>query len=167
MNCSCISLFFNDEKLTLPKQSYTGNELRIDGYYYLRYTPPESSESYLDTYFLYENGIILNGGAVKEDEIGKLENKFKSTEWLDVVRKYKHRWGVFNIKGSKILFERWYPNSPALPVVYIREGKILNDTTFHITVSYRPNGSERSEEDEVYHFKQFSPKPDSTNNYIK
>ena len=65
------------------------------------------------------------------------------------------------------MFEKWYPNSPGQPKVYIREGKILNDTTFHITASYRPDGSERREKDEIYHFKQFSPKPDSTNNFVK
>ena len=61
----------------------------------------------------------------------------------------------------------WYSPSGGGTPAYVREGKILNDTTFHITTSYRSNGSERHEKDEVYHFRQFYPKPDSTNNFIK
>lgn len=34
MGCSCSKSLFGDEKLTLPKQPYMGDELRIDGYYY-------------------------------------------------------------------------------------------------------------------------------------
>lgn len=163
MSCCSKSLFVCEE-LTLPKQSYNGSELRIDGYYYLKYYPSEN-EIYYSTYFLFQNGIILYGGAVKETELSRLENDFISYEWINTVRKHRDFWGVFNIKDDKILFERWYPNSPQ-PVPYIREGKILNDTTFHITVLYRPDGSERSELNDIYHFKQFSPKPDSTNNFI-
>lgn len=166
MSCACSKFFLGDENLTLPKQPYTGKELRIDGYYYYKYYPNEA-EVYYDTYILYENGVILNGGAVNENEISRLENDFKSRSWQDAVKKYRDGWGVFVINDSRISFERWYPNSPGQPKVYVREGTILNDTTFHITVSYRPDGSRRREKDEVYHFKQFSPKPDSTNTYIK
>ncbi len=166
ISCACSKLLFGSEELTLPKQPYTGNELRIDGYYYYKYYPGEN-EVYYATYFLYENGIILEGDAVNENRIPELENKFKTLEWHNSIKKYKAGWGLFTIDGDKILFEKWYPNSPGQPKVYIREGKILNDTTFHITASYRPDGSKRSEEDEVYHFKPFSPKPDSTNNFVK
>jgi len=47
----------------------------------------------------------------------------------------------------------------------VREGIILNDTTFQIT-KYT-SGSNVSERNEVYHFREFHPKPDSTNKYIK
>lgn len=166
ISCACSKLLFGSEELTLPKQPYTGNELRIDGYYYYKYYPGEN-EVYYSTYLLYENGIILYGGAVNETEITRLENDFKSNKWIEIQRKYKYMWGVFIINGNKLLFERWYPNSPGQPKVYINEGKILNDTTFQITTFYRPDGSKRREKDEIYHFKPFSPKPDSTNNFVK
>jgi hypothetical protein len=78
----------------------------------------------------------------------------------------KDCWGVFNIKDNIIKFERWYPGQGAKKA-YVREGIILNDTTFHITKSYRSNGSELKDADEVYHFRKFSPKPDSTNVFVK
>ena len=158
MASSCLD-FVIPEDLTLPKRPYTGDELRIDGYYYYDYLPVDSEE-YVHTYFLYENGIILDGGITDEDE-------FTTQEWIDHVKKYRHRWGLFNIDGDNIVFERWMPRSPAQPVVFIHQGKILNDTTFHISSMSRLDGSDKREVDRTYHFKQFSPKPNSTNKYIK
>ena len=80
----------------------------------------------------------------------------------------KHDWGTFQINKDSIVFERWYPAEVSKS--YYRSGKILNDTTFVITESYRlRNGKKKEwrEKNEVYHFKAFSPKPDSTNRFIK
>ena len=86
-----------------------------------------------------------------------------------MIKNIKFFWGVFNIKNNQILYERWCPSEPPYRT-YVREGNIINDTTFVITKLYRMvNGkkTEESELNEVYHFKQFSPKPDSTNKFIK
>jgi hypothetical protein len=51
----------------------------------------------------------------------------------------------------------------------VRAGQILNDTTFVIAESYRMNEGKKTEvkeRNETYHFKQFNPKPDSTNRFI-
>ncbi len=79
----------------------------------------------------------------------------------------KSSWGLFIINDQIIQIERYYPTDHLRKSAYINEGKILNDTTCHFTVSYRSDGSERRDEDEIFHFKQFSPKPDSTNSFIK
>jgi hypothetical protein len=55
-------------------------------------------------------------------------------------------------------------------LVYTNIGVILNDTTFQLTESYRLKKGEKTEYqilDEIYHFRQYSPKPDSTNDFIK
>ena len=52
--------------------------------------------------------------------------------------------------------------------MYMKIGKIINDTTFQLVrefASYHKKDSRVI--DETYHFKQFSPKPDSTNVFIK
>lgn len=160
----CKSLIPPDDKLTLTRENYDGNELKIDGYYYrLDYT---KAEGYYDTYFFYKNGIVLYPGTISESTLNKfieyLQNFDKSKN------NYKSSWGVFLITDSIIKFEKWYPSSAFEPTpTYIREGKILNDTTFQITKTYRGNGSELKVVDEIYHFKKFSPKPDSTNVFIK
>ena len=45
--------------------------------------------------------------------------------------------GVFIINGQSIKFEKWYPSSGGGLPAYVREGDIINDTTFVISVSYR------------------------------
>ena len=51
---------------------------------------------------------------------------------------------------------------------YLKTGDIINDTTFVITeVERSKDGSERRTINEMYHYKHYSPKPDSTNNFVK
>ena len=146
-----------DDKLNLIQQDFNGNQLRLDGYYF---TQIESYNGFIyPRYTLYQNGIIrFLGGPNTLDNI-----IFSSAN-------YKTNWGIFNIENDNIQFERWYPSSGGPLEAYVRVGKILNDTTFHITETYRLLNGEKTQyrlKDEIYHFKQFSPKPDSTNNFIR
>ncbi len=158
-----LSLFFincskeKDDKLNLVQQDFNGNQLRLDGYYF---TEKENFEGIIySRYTLYQNGIIrFLGGPNTLDNI-----IFSSANSKTV-------WGIFNIENNIIQFERWYPSSGGPLEAYVRAGKILNDTTFHITETYRLLNGEKTQyrlKDEIYHFKQFSPKPDSTNNFIR
>ena len=70
----------------------------------------------------------------------------------------KYVYGLFQIEVSIIKIEKWVPSSGGPTKAYLREGEILNDTTFYLM---------HREKKEIYHFKQYSPKPDSTNKYIK
>jgi hypothetical protein len=158
---------FQDDELYLSKQYYTGNKLRIDGYYYFNYT--NNSTEYVDVYFLFKNGIILSGGSGLQSELPEKEERFQNGTFDNKAKSIKFLWGVHQIEGSKIAFERWYPSEKPYRA-YVSEGVVLNDTTFRITQSYRNKKGEKTEiesENEVYHFKQFSPKPDSTNTFIK
>ncbi len=146
-----------DDKLNLVQQDFNGNQLRLDGYYF---TEKENSEGKIYIrYAFYKNGIVRDLGSTKDLN---LENFLRGN--------YKFDWGIFVIDNEEIKFEKWYSNSIGPYLAYIRAGKILNDTTFHITESYRLLNGEKTEfkiRNEIYHFKQFSPKPDSTNNFIR
>lgn len=48
----------NDDKLTLQRTNYTGNELRINGYYY-----NVLNGSFYDLKFFYKNGVVKNIGS--------------------------------------------------------------------------------------------------------
>ncbi len=147
---SCEKILKDDE-LTLKKESYYGDELRIDGYYHQN----SSNIEWTRIFFFYHNGIILES---------YIENK---TGNLEAVTNYsKSRYGIFNIYSNNIKFEKWYPSSGGPLPAYIRSGVIINDTTFIINKSIRPQTGEEKELDQTYHFRQFSPKPDSTNNFI-
>ncbi len=159
--------------LSLKRVDYNGNELIIDGYYSFEYTTNENI-TYVQIYFLYENGIIsgLTNNVINKEDVSSFEEKTLNGTLYSENKDNITNWGVFQINNDVIKFEKWM--FPAPPVMryqpYISEGKILNDTTFHITESYtidytgEKNGI--SERDETYHFKKFSPKPDSTNTFI-
>lgn len=164
LGCKKDSLFKDDE-LTITRHDYNTSQLKIDGYYY-----QEKDGEFYSLYCFYRNGIIQYlGGGYTIAELKELEERIKSGIF-DNYEKTKGYWGVFHIDQNQIQFERWYPSSPGKWTAFIREGKILNDTTFMITVSYRMRKNKRTEESvksETYRFKKFSPKPDSTNSFIK
>jgi hypothetical protein len=151
-----LNLF--DDNLQLKREEYQGDQLKINGYFF------EKDTTYGDVYnfyVLYNNGVVLNIGASRDFNYHK--EKFKKNDFDE-----NYNLGVFQINQDSIKFERWYPGE--ISKCYIREGKILNDTTFEITESYRLKGrkkTERKERSEIYHFIQFNPKPDSTNCFIK
>lgn len=165
---SACNKLWKDDTLSFIRTVYAGDELRIDGYYYLKY-PVADGTNRMNIYFLYENGIILYGEAPSEANIETKEEDYRSGRYYDLVNDKKYYWGVFNIEGDNIQFERWYPSKPPLET-YVRSGKIVNDSTFVITESYRLKGNRKKDinkEEELYRFKHFAPKPDSTNRFIK
>ncbi len=152
-----------DDELSIQRTPYYGNELRIDGYYYNEYF-----EGYITVYFFYQNGIILYGSSFPINEISILEDEYKSGLHYEHSRNNKPSWGVFIIEDNKICFERWYPSEIPFKA-FVSEGEILNDSTFIITESYRVQNDVKTliqKENNTYHFKQFSPKPDSLNPFI-
>ena len=154
-----------DDELNIVKQNYKGDELRIDGYYY--YVSVVDETTYYQIYFLYSNGVILGGVLVDEKKLIEMEEDFIDGTYYDRSIIIKHRWGLFVINDS-INFERWYPIQGPLPIV-THIGVVLNDTTFHISERYILVNGQKTEildRNETYHFKKFSPKPDSTNSFI-
>ena len=151
------------KEFVLTRTPYMGNELRIDGYYYQYY-----EDSKIAVQCFYRNGILLNmgGGASSLEEADEyIRSRF--IEGSTHPNYEYSKWGLFIVDDMTIKLELYQAADDIVKRTYIREGVVLNDSTFHITVSYRSDGKEISEKDEIYHFRQFSPKPDSTNNFIK
>lgn len=150
-----------DDVLSIKRMPYTGSELRTGGYYYNEYI-----EGYYTVYFFYQNGVVLYGSSFPINELSEQESQYKNGTHYKYAESFKYYWGVFQVEGDKIAFERWYPSQPPLKVLR-RSGIILNDSTFQITKSMRTDGSNAKDINELYHFKAFSPKPDSVNKFIK
>ena len=149
-----------DFPLTLEKIDYTGKELKTDGYYYRNFN--SGSEPFIGTCFFYRNGIFLNGTVFSVYDTIEKEENFRNGFYVTIVAsKYKDLWGVFQIDGNQIKYEHWIPTEGGFYRTTSQKGTILNDTTFIINFD---NGLEVT--DWTYHFKQFSPKPDSTNRFI-
>jgi hypothetical protein len=154
----------SDDKLSLERIDYNGNELIIDGYYYKK----DPNRPQLSALFLYQNGTILYGSAFNIDNTNEVEERYRNGNYATNAAKYKYDWGVFQINGTQIKYEKWVPTNGPFPAVTY-EGVILNDTTFVINKSYRALDAGKKAPTEhywEYHFKEFSPKPDSTNRFI-
>ena len=154
--------FLKADELSIPAVPYTGNQLRIDGYYY------QLVDGVLyHVNCFYSNGVLQHLGGYKMSDIKEYERIFTTKEFNEKGKKSRFFWGAFKIEGSQIRFEKWYPSE--VPKAYVRAGNILNDTTFIITEIYRMKDGKKTEvraENETYHFRQFSPKPDSTNAFV-
>lgn len=164
---NCKDNDWNDDGLSIKREPYTGSLLRIDGYYYEKYAIGNGDYRY-NIYFFYKNGTVLYGETPSGDELQQKEAEYISGSFYVKIKEQKYYWGLFKVENNNIKFERWYPGDPPLKA-YIREGNIINDSTFIITESYRMQGGKKTEvraRSETFHFKAFSPKPDSTNKFI-
>lgn len=150
-----------DDTLSIQKTPYSGFQIRTDGYYYNEYIP-----GYLTIYFFYRDGTLLYGNSFPIEQLQKQEEQYLNGEHYTFSKNVKSSWGVFSIINNSIQFERWYPSQPPLRA-YIRSGVIINDTSFHIKEFKNANGSVIETRDEIYRFKPFNPKPDSTNHFVK
>ena len=152
------SLLFPDDPLRMERVDYIGNELRVDGYYYLH------QEDGTHVLFLYRNGTMIMTRHYWSLDLTVVEAEVMKE--IDEFQKRKSNWGVFMIKGNKIEYENWiYPYERYK--IMEGSGNIENNTSFRITEKYYPYNLRTEHVNEVWHFKQFSPKPDSTNNFIR
>jgi hypothetical protein len=155
----CDEMLGDDEKMTLNKVDYTGNYLKLNGYYF------RNDISRCEIFIFYRNGVILHGGYPYIAALAVREEEFRNGEFSSFAKKYKISWGAFKIDSNKIEFEMWYGVQPFQ--VFNSSGLILNDTIFIITRLKHIYGSEDYAKSDTFHFKQFSPKPDSMNRWVK
>jgi hypothetical protein len=155
----CINF---DDELTITKTPFNGDNLKTNGYYYNIWRVKE--ETFVEINFLYRDGVLLHGGSDDSTSFSNLEKVYLDGIYYDNAKIRKYCWGSFVVEEDSIFIERWYPPSPYW--AYRQSGIILNDSTYKLTKIIRVDGTEESEINRVFHFKQFSPKPDSTNNFI-
>jgi len=160
--CFSCQQLITYKKFLIEKISYTGDELRIDGYFYCIEKQQDSSNKIRNISCFYRNGILLNmgGGASSLKEADEYIRRIFIEGSTNPIYEYS-KWGLFVIDGQTIKFELYYSSDDITKWTYIKEGIILNDTTFHITAFYRSDGAKKEKKDEIYLFRQFSPKPDS------
>lgn len=150
---------WEDDKLNIARESYTGDQLRIDGYYL-------TGNTILGIYIFYENGILLVGDSFNADKLAAKEAEMQTDEWQAHVKKYKYRWGAYTIRGNEITYERWVPPSGGGFPTFTWKGTITSDTEFVMT-SRRDNRKGKTEAiNEVYRFVEFEHKPDSSNPFV-
>ncbi len=75
---------------------------------------------------------------------------------LNTVGQPSNNWAVFEIKGDTMVLETWIETLASKKGTFNMYKKIINDTTIYSM------GLDR-----YYHFRKFSPKPDSMYSTIK
>lgn len=154
-----------DDMLSLERMDYTGMDIRLDGYWWKNLEGAIEPSRFV--LFLYNNGIALSGLSFPVDELAEKEAEYKSKIFRDAVLRSKTGWGVFSINGKDIEIEMWASSNGGPLKTVIRSGEILNDGTFVITSFLNNYSGETSARNDTFYFKEFSPKPDSTNVFIK
>lgn len=152
-----------DDVLSIPKTPYSGNQLKIDGYYYDLYNNKINTVR-----LFYRNGVVMDFSSIG-DNIVEVEKNLKDSSLWEKIKGMKFMWGVFFIDGNQIKIEQWGTSSGGPLRAYVKSGTILNDTTYNINEIYRMQNGQKTEvraRSETFHFKAFSPKPDSTNKFI-
>lgn len=149
----------------MPTKQYPLNKLNINGIYYQE--SARNKELVVSYYVFYKNGMILDGGDGRIDKNDLFFKKLLDTSYLNHLKSIIYAWGIYNINYPKIIIEKYYaPSGGKIKTKYI-EGKILNDTTI---VFYRISSDYLDEIfsiQDTFHFREFSPKPKSTNEFIK
>ena len=162
---SCKDWFaylFEDEAYTLTREDYTGNQIRTDGYYF-SYNYQDSN--IVSITIFYRNGVVIDG--VGGATLLEFEKDFSTGIFYTNKKDYKGNWGIFKVTNNVVMIERVIASGGLRKLSFVDYGEILNDTTIHIYQNKSSYGGATSVKDETLHFKQFSPKPDSTNVFIK
>jgi len=158
---SCVSCT-KDDLLKNEREDYLGDNLQIDGFYYDYY-----QGKIMNVIFLYRNGIyFLVDGDGKERTSPDEVKTLLMEEHINSCKTWKLNWGIFIIKGNNILIEKWSSTGAGWKSTVIESGTIIDDTSFIIT---KRDNSKTGIKDTYYEyfFYPYSPKPDSTNFFIK
>ena len=158
---SCSHFGSNSEALNMQREVNDSKKMRVDGFYF---SLNKTSVPNADVYFFYRNGVVQHMGSVAENEFSI---RLRDDKFLKKVRGQRVSWGLYRVVSDTIEFERWYHAGGSEKLALLRKGIILNDSTFLInSVSSKKRG-EYDSTNELYHFKKFHPKPDSTNEFIE
>jgi len=147
---SCIKPL-PDEELTMKKTPYIGTEIQMDGYYSVF----DKDYNQYSNLIFYSNGILLSFSYSKE-----YADFYRDKKIINLIRDTKERWNLYQISNDSIAIQGWTLNNNYQYVIKNIKAKIINDTTISLK-------SVKNESWISYHFKRFSPKPDSTNVFIK
>ena len=148
----CSKLLCPAPDLRTIRQDFTGNSIRLNGIYY----------SKNNQFFLYKNGVYhLGCGDPAERTI---PDKFACSTWPNMVaasKKNRYHWSIYTVSNDSIYIEKWELVGDCTYDVFGYNGKIINDSTLFI-----PTNRDGTKPD-TFRFAKFSPKPDSTNSFIK
>ncbi len=150
----------------LKKEPYVGDNLQIDGYYFKKYFNENTNHEAISVYFMYRDGVLLYGGDNNFEGFEELED-FYNQGYYNLVMDIQYYWGTFSIEENNLNMKHWESGQGGnLPVIDLK-CTILDDITFVIEEGSVSNSSGNIIFRDTFHFKQFTPKPDSLNQFVQ
>ena len=161
-----LSTSCKKNKFTLSPQAQDNPPLMLSGYYDFVYKRVNDSLEHKIIFF-YANGVVLFASS-DHSQLNETENDFKNGKYYALIKNEKNSWGPFKINDGILEFQRWYAgqNVP----VHQFTCRILNNQSFEIyQTASMVRGKKKHTENmsDVYTFKAFGPRPNSTNKYVK
>lgn len=142
------------DDLQLERQNHVRTTLKLEGLYYNK---PQKAH-----FFLYRNGVFLDGGTGFNGSVNELIQFYSQKEIHRTIYELPYRWGVFKIENDEIVIEKWVSGDAFGRYTTTKfDGVIINDTTLMLNHPAEAIGVD------TFYFHKFSPKPDSMNKFIK
>ena len=155
----CDAYRYSRDPISLDQVNYDGT-LKTDGYYYYDNIRNDNS-SYLRTIFLYRNGVFLDGSSYA-DNLQEIDQWYENPLNYSSTYETAFDWGLFKVSGSEIVVEKWIGSGGGPYPTKSYVGEVINDSTLIIEDGFESTGIL-----DTFHFRKFSPKPDSTNMFIE
>ncbi len=148
---SCTVQTLPDEELTMTKAPNNGKEIRTDGYFTGLGLTQTMYYNYL---FFYKNGTYFSFSNSLVDNLSQIRAEIEHFKTI------KGSWGLYQVNNNIINIQRWRQSVEYYQFILNNyQYKIINDTTIFY--------SDKSGDTTRYNFIKYSPKPDSTNVFIK
>ncbi len=145
------------KKLVHERRDYVEDVIKTDGYFFNLQSSIKSERGFdVDVLFFYKNGVFYDPFVISIQDSTNFEQEFFSKYPRFIKDKeIPYAWGIFFAKDGKLVVERWGPGAGWVHPTFIANYTVINDTT----IRYDYNNA-------IYHFRSYSPKPDSTNQFI-
>ncbi len=149
---SCVAL----KPMKMKRAENLSEKFRLDGYYVQ--CSNEGNGYYRQVKIFYRNGVMINFDGKFEQNCIAETNRYLQRNDLNLTS-VPYWLGIYQvIRNDSLVLESWYSTDYYYPTIQ-SAGKILNDTTLLIEYPKYPI--------DTFRFVEFSPKPDSTNKFIK
>ncbi len=189
---SCYYTYNKEQFRNFGKNDFCNNEkLKINGYFYTMFEGGRGKDIYfcdenaIRPMMFYGDGTIIvfsrfsskSDTSIMNDNLNSFEdiNKYFQSYLENIVKTENNdfgtynEWGKWGVNGDSLRILYYVAGSAAVPFPLFDywlleyDGKILNDTTFVLEKFINHKTGRTEELNEIYHFQEFYPKPDSTN----
>ncbi len=151
---SCAKQLCDIPPFKTKRVDYQGNGIKLSGIYY--------SSDKNSCFFLHHNGVLQVG--CYDPAIASIPQRYQCSldpKMVAARQDIPYAWGLYVVVGDSITTETYLDKANCEYETYFSQGKILNDSTLAI------KGLLKLGKIDTFHFADFAPKPDSTNNFIK